>query len=385
MVKATLQPACLIWARKRAGLSVPDLAEKLKVREEKVAAWEQTGELTLSHVEKLAKATHTPLGYLFMSEPPVDELPIKDFRTINAQNILQPSVNLLDIVNDALSRQDWYRDYMLANRWSALPFVGSIEVSNDIMGSAKQIRNVIGWTTELSTQSSSWEDALSRHIYTVDVAGILVMRSGIVANDTHRALSVDEFRGFALSDDYAPLIFINSKDAKAAQLFTLAHELVHIWLGLSGVSNLDRTYPSEIGVERFCNAVAAELLVPTEELKAQWAVVKATTNPIAQAAKHFRVSSLVILRRLRDVGYVSYKEFEHHYAEELKNFSPRASTPGGGDFYRTLNSRLGKRFVSALIESTLEGETPYREAFRLLGVKDAEKVHKLASMLEGSA
>jgi Zn-dependent peptidase ImmA (M78 family) len=212
------------------------------------------------------------------------------------------------------------------------------------------------------------------------------MRSGIVGNNTHRSLDVTEFRGFALSDPYAPLIFINSKDAKAAQLFTLAHELVHIWLGVSGVSNLNLTYSPDVDVERFCNAVAAELLVPLDELQAEWSSRHDSVDKIPMTARHFRVSSLVILRRLLDAKYISREEFQRLYNDELaKMHQQDAATEGGGDFYRTLNTRLGKRFVSALIESTLEGGTPYRQAFQLLGVKNAEAVRKLASKLGAAA
>jgi len=148
-----------------------------------------------------------------------------------------------------------------------------------------------------------------------------------------------EFRGFALSDKYAPLIFINSKDAKAAQLFTLAHELVHIWLGLSGVSNLVLTRSPDIEIERFCNKVAAELLVPIEELKAAWADNAGAADKITLTARQFRVSSLVILRRLYDAGYLTYEAFQQLYTAEMMQFNQVATNKeGGGDFYRTLNT-----------------------------------------------
>jgi Zn-dependent peptidase ImmA (M78 family) len=135
--------------------------------------------------------------------------------------------------------------------------------------------------TDMRSDARNWEEALRLQVEGMEESGVLVMRSGIVGNNTHRQLSVEEFRGFALSDPYAPLVFINSRDSKGAQMFTLAHELVHIWLGVSGVSNLEATYAPNHRIERFCNRVAAELLVPGVELRAEWQSVRAQTRPLA--------------------------------------------------------------------------------------------------------
>lgn len=386
-MKLTLQRRCLQWARQRAGLSIPELAHKLKIKDATVTAWEESGELTWSLVEKLANVTHTPLGYLFLPTPPVETLPIQDFRTVQTQDIAQPSPDLLDTVNEALRRQDWYRDYIRNNGGELLTFVGSLTIASPLDVAVKRIREVIAWRVDSRGESFSWTNALPRFIAAVENVGILVMRNGIVGNNTHRTLDITEFRGFALSDYYAPLIFINGRDAKAAQMFTLAHELVHIWLGESGVSNLTLTYAPAIAVERFCNTVAAELLVPLTELRTTWAKNAADPDNISETARYFGVSSLVILRRLRDAELLSESDFRRRYNDEIVQFSQRAPAhkEGGGDFYRTLGARLGKRFVSALVESTLEGGTPYREAFQLLGVKNAESVRKLASTLGDAA
>ena len=152
------------------------------------------------------------------------------------------------------------------------------------------------------------------------------MRSGIVGNNTHRQLSVDEFRGFALSDPYAPLVFINSRDSKGAQMFTLAHELVHIWLGVSGVSNLEATYAPNHRIERFCNRVAAEVLVPAIELRTEWPTARTQSRPLASLAQRFKVSSLVLLRRLRDLRFISEAQFERQYADEEKRFQEAHDT-----------------------------------------------------------
>lgn len=381
MKTTILQPRCLQWARERAGLAISDLADKLRVREDKIFAWEQTGEITLAMAEKLANKTYTPFGYLFLPEPPVETLPIPDFRTVGTEYTPQLSPDLLDTVYDALRRQEWYKNYLISIGEDKLPYVGSFDVSNTIADAAEKIRSIISWDSESRAKQSTWEAALTQQIRLVEDAGILVMRSGIVANNTHRKLSVSEFRGFALTDEYAPVIFINSKDAKAAQIFTLAHELVHIWLGVSGVSNLNQTRPTAHTVEYFCNSVAAELLVPLRDLQAQWTGVHDHYDRISHLTRHFKVSSLVILRRLHDAGYISDEAFNRLYADELAQISIKHQDSSGGDFYITLRARLGDRFVSALVQSTLEGSTLYRDAFRLLGVAKTDTLHELAKKI----
>ena len=380
-----LQPDCLRWARERARLDVPALAQKMGIKEEKIVTWEQSGEITWSLVQKLAKDTHTPLGYLFLPSRPSIRLPIKDFRTVESKDISDPTPELIDVVNDALMRQDWYRDYIINNGGEPLPFVGSLRVSTDIVGSANRIREQVAWRTELRETHPSSDAMLTRYIRAVEGTGILVMRSGVVGNNTHRSLDVNEFRGFALSDEYAPIIFINSKDAKAAQLFTLAHELVHIWVGISGITNLRQTYSPDIEAERFCNRVAAELLVPSEEFRRRWRDIRRATNTITdgieQAARYFRVSSFVILRCLLDANFISPDDFHFFYDGYQVKFANQKSPPkkNGGDFFLTLQARLGAQFLSALVSSTLGGETPYREAFDLLGVSSVETIRDIAS------
>lgn len=384
-VKTTLQPRCLEWARERAKLGTSDLAQKMGVKEDKVLQWERSGELSLAQVERLAHVTRTPVGFLFLPEPPIEKLPVADFRTVQAQNVSRPSPDLLELVNDALRRQDWYRDYLISNGGEPLAFVNSLSVNNDIVGAAKRILSVVNWNPDLRAKAGSWEVALSQQVDAIEESGILVMRSGIVGNNTSRRLSVSEFRGFALSDNYAPLIFVNGKDSKAAQIFTLAHELTHIWLGLSGVSNLTQTYSPDIATERFCNSVAGELLVPLVELNDQWNVNLAASDQIPHLVKYFKVSSLVILRRLRDADYIDIEEFNRLYTDELIQFNKPSAANSGGNFYLTLRTRLGKRFTSALVASAIEGITPYREAFNLLGVSNRRLLIKLAATVGGVA
>jgi Zn-dependent peptidase ImmA (M78 family) len=372
-MRVTLEPQVLRWARERAGLSVRELGEKLKTKPESVRSWEETGQLSFAQAEKLARVTHTPFGYLYLEAPPEEKLPVPDFRTVAGKDLLRPSPDLLDVLGGALRRQDWIRDYLVAYGEEALSFVGSAKLDESPDEVAARIRRAIHLETEARSDARNWEEALRLQVEGMEESGVLVMRSGIVGNNTHRQLSVEEFRGFALSDLYAPLVFINSRDSKGAQMFTLAHELVHIWLGVSGVSNLEATYAPNHRIERFCNRVAAELLVPAVELRAEWQAARAQPRPLAGLAQRFKVSSLVLLRRLRDLRFISQSQFERQYSDEEKRFEERtAQSAGGGDFYLTQRTRTGRRFAKALIESVLEGRTTYRDAFQLLGIRKIE-------------
>ena len=372
-MKVTLVPEVLRWARDRASLSVRELAEKMRAKPEQVREWEQTGQLSFARAEKLARATHTPFGYLYLQAPPEETLPIPDFRTVAVKDFMRPSPDLLDVLSDALRRQDWFRDYLIVYGDEPLSFVGSVKVEDSPDEVAARIRHTIHLDTAERSSSRTWEEALRLQVEGMEESGVLVMRSGIVGNNTHRQLSVDEFRGFALSDPYAPLVFINSRDSKGAQMFTLAHELVHIWLGVSGVSNLEATYAPNHRIERFCNRVAAEFLVPAIELRAEWQRLATQSRPLASLAQRFKVSSLVLLRRLRDLRFISEAQFERQYADEEKRFQERTTqSAGGGDFYLTQRARTGTRFAKALIESVLEGRTTYRDAFQLLGIRKIE-------------
>jgi Zn-dependent peptidase ImmA (M78 family) len=379
-MKIRLQPEVLRWARERARLDIPTLAEKLGVKPERVEQWEQSGELTFAQAENLARATRLAFGYLFLREAPEEKLPIPDLRTVGSQGIERASTELLDVVAAALRCQDWYRDYLLTAGEEPLPFVGSLSGDEAPENAAARVREVVQWDAEQRGRAVNWEQAQRLQIDSVESAGILVMRSGIAANNTHRPLSVEEFRGFALCDPHAPLIFVNTKDAAAAQMFTLAHELVHIWLGVSGVSNLEKTLPSSLATERFCNAVAAELLAPATELRQAWLEVRHDPDRVRALSRRFKVSSLVVLRRLHDLKVLNRDEFGRHYADEVRRYQKAAR--GGGSHYRNVRTRLGRRFVRALVESTLEGRTLYRDAFRLLGVKNTDGLRELAREMD---
>ncbi len=364
MLRVEIKPELLRWAWERAGFDLRELTQRIP----QLPSWyrEETHP-TLKQVEGFAKATHTPVGYLFLQTPPVERVPIPDLRTIGSARSERPSPDLLDTLYLCQQRQEWFRDYARSFGDQVLPFVGSVDLTSNVERTAAGMRNALGFDLEERRRASTWTDALRGFIEQADALGVLVMVSGIVGNNTRRKLDPDEFRGFALSDRLAPLVFINGADTKAAQMFTLAHELAHLWLGESALSNVEPLSSPSQRIEAWCNRVAAEFLVPLAALRGVYREDSDTRSEVDRLARIFKVSTLVILRRIHDAGGITQDQLRKAYAEELERLRaiPRGT---GGDFYLTQGARVGKRFARALVASTLEGQTLHRDAFRLLGI-----------------
>lgn len=377
MTRVAVRPELLRWARERAGITI---AEELLGRFPKVAEWE-SGETqpSLKQLEAFAQALHVPIGYLFLPEPPEEPLPIPDFRTHDGRGVRRASPNLLDMLYACQERQGWYRDFAAVVRMPEAAFVGSAAISDRPQDVAARMAETLGFDVAHRAACRTWEEALRLFIAQADAAGVLVMVSGVVLSNNRRTLDPEEFRGFALADRRAPLVFINGADTKSGQMFTLAHELAHLWLGASAVSDASAAplngYRRE---EVWCNAVAAELLVPLTALRPALQPDEPVDQSMQRLARQFKVSTLVILRRLLDAGALDRPAFDRAWAEERARLRDLVrAAAGGGDFYRTTLSRVSRRFARALVESTLEGQTLYRDAFRMLGVKKPETFNNI--------
>src|SRR5664280_1764048 len=229
--RVAVAPQMLRWARQRSGRG-PDELKKFPVE-----AWESgVRQPTMKQLEDFAKATYTPVGFLFLAEPPHEELPIPDFRTFGDKPVRTPTPDLLDTIYACERRQVWYRDYAEANGGEPVELVGSQRLDTPVEHAADALREELGFGLDRRVEFSNWSEALDGLREHAEEAGVLVMANGVVGSNTHRPLNPDEFRGFALVDDLAPVVFINGADTRAAQVFTLAHELAHLSLGESAVS-----------------------------------------------------------------------------------------------------------------------------------------------------
>ena len=375
MVRVDVSPELIRWARERAGLAQDDLTGTFA----KLPDWE-AGEVrpTLKQVEAFARRVHVPVGYLFLREPPDEPVPIPDFRTVAGRDMTRPSPDLLDTIHACQERQDWYREYARVAGEPELGFVGSAALAAPPERVAAEMRGTLRFDVDDRRQTRTWEDALRLFARRADDAGVLVMVNGVVKSNNRRPLDPDEFRGFALSDPLAPLVFVNGSDTKAAQMFTLAHELAHLWLGVSALSDAGAATPRhERNEETWCNAVAAEFLVPLDALRRELRPREPLADALQRHARTFKVSTLVVLRRLLDAAWLDRPAFEAAWSDESARLRQLMAGGGGGNFYRTTLARVGRRFTEAVVASTLEGQTLYRDAFRMLGVSKTATFTKL--------
>lgn len=365
MTRVSVKRVLIEWACERAGLNVAALADRFPDLPEWLS--EKTRP-TLKQLEDFAKATHAPFGYFFLSEPPLENVPIPDFRTIRDEAVGPPSPDLLDTIYICQQRQEWYREFARMTGERPFPFIGSAKSNDNVVAVARNLRDALAFDLDERRQMPAWTDALRRFIEQAENLGILVMVNGVVGSNNRRKLEPREFRGFALSDPLAPLVFINGADTKAAQMFTLAHELAHLWLGQSALTDVEPRSSPINAVEKWCNRVAAEMLAPLEMVRSEYRRGEPLREALDRMARRFKVSTLVVLRRIHDAGGLTRDELWHAYDQELNRLQgiPRTS---GGNFYLTTVARVSKRFARAVVTSTWEGRSSFTEAFHLLGFK----------------
>ena len=388
MIVAYINGKMLTWARKRAGFDIGRLA-KGTITTEKLTAWE-SGDDFPSQSQAIALAEKLGISYamLFMPRVPDPDTPlIPDLRTISGQRLKNPSLDFREVLNDTTARQEWIREERVDDGQRPLTFVGRFTAADDPKIVAADMRKELGITREDRNQCHDYEAFIKHLVARAEAIGILVMRSSVVRHSKNRHFAVNLFWGFALNDNYAPVVFINDSDAKAAQIFTIAHELVHIWIGADGVSDRrpNQKQDSKNAIELFCDEVAAEFLVPEIEITSRWGSGVSLENS-RRVAAHFRVSTLVALRRAKDLGLIPHAAFmaqvEAEYArfkeiDRKKREQQKKSEKKGGNFWASFELRNGRAFNATVAASLKSRRVSFTEAATLMGVTVAATVRYL--------
>ena len=341
----------------------------ISVKFPKLSKWISRDDFpTVRQLEKFSKATNVPFGYFFLEKPPAVSLPIPFFRTLDEGKPFSFSPELIDTVRIIEQRQDWLKEYLIQNGLEPLSFVGSEKTNIDYKTIANRIRTELGINEKWASKLPNWESALNFLIEKTEEANINVVRNGVVGNNTHRKLNYKEFRGLVIVDDYAPFVFINGTDFKSAQMFTLAHELAHIWLGSSAIFDLRQLQPADNATEKLCDKIAAEFLVPENNLTKEWQDAKDSEYPFQTIARSFKVSEIVVARRILDLGLIDKTVFFEFYNEYISKIPKSKRKDSGGNFYNTQKFRIGKKFANAVITAAREGSLLYRDAYKLTGL-----------------
>lgn len=366
MPGVAIKPELVRWARERASREVADLARRFP----KLNAWER-GEArpTFKQLEAFAKVTHVPIGYFFLPEPPEERLPIPDLRTVSGVAWGTPSPDLLDTIYAMQQRQAWLRDTLVEGEAEPLAFVGSARLTDAPEAIGREMRRIIGFGDDWGAEVPTWQEAVSRLRLAIEDLGVMAVINGVVGNNTHRPLDVEEFRGFALGDRYAPLIFVNGADAKSAQMFTLAHELAHLWVGEEGLSGFEAVLPGGTEIEDWCNGAAAEFLVPAAEMRAHWRESTRDPGAFRALAGTFKVSPIVVGRRALDLRLVDRETFFAFYRDYVAEERRRGARTSGGDFYSNQNTRVGALFATHVVRAAMEGRVGFKEAYDLTGLR----------------
>ena len=361
-VEVDVKSNMLTWAIKRAGFDLTEFTAKVP----KVRQWlDGKKKPTVKQLEDFSKKVHLPFGYLFLPEPPNESLPIPFFRT-NRTQATHVSINVYDTILLMQQRQDWLKEYLKEKEFQSLSFVGKYKNRQAIQEIVADIRKNLNLSENWASQYETWEDALNNLTHKIEEAGIIIVFNGIVENNTHRPIEVDECRGFVLVDELAPFMFVNNADGKAAQLFTIVHELAHIWTGHSAGFDFRRLQPADDPIEILCDKVAAEFLVPQNSFNLIWK----ERPTIKYAARYFKVSEIVIARRALDTGKITKREFFEFYDEYInREFKKKENQSGGGDFYATTRKRLSMTFAAHVNDAVKSGKLLYREAYKLTSLK----------------
>lgn len=366
--KALVTPSVLRWARETHGLDIDTVATKLKRDPSEIASWESGEEApTLPQARAVAKLYRRPLAVFFLPEPPLDVGPptLPDFRRMPQGLTADFPPELRLLVRTSQLRQEWVRDDLRREGRRPLRWVGIAKGEKDPSKLAPRVRHWLNGTLSKVESLKSTGEALRFWIDQVEDRGAFVFQSG---GPTSMRVDPIVARGFALLDRYAPFIMLNGSDSAAGRIFTLLHEVIHIWIDEPGVSNLeslDRPRTPAQRVEEFCNRTAAEVLLPMEVFRTAWGTSSSDDVRLSVEAlsRRFKVSREVVARRAADTGFIrksAYLALRSEFNTEWKEHrSKRGERDGGPDWYVMVPKRAGyamtRRAISAFADGRITG------------------------------
>lgn len=347
----------LVWAFERAGFNTEDAIKAFP----KLEYWLSEEKLpTVKQLQQFSKKFHVPFGYLFLADAPTETIPFPMFRG-EAGDINHFDLNVYDTVMNVQARQEWLEEYLEENDIDICKFVGSININTPIEESVCRLRTILDLDDRWAFSLATPDIAVSLLGQKMEDAGVFLAYNGVVGNNTHRQLKVSECRGFALVNEKAPYIFVNSADSKSAQLFTLIHEVVHLMLGVSAGHAGSEALHHE-ATESYCDRAAAEFLVPASVLRDIW------ENDTKQASRRFKVSELVIARRAHDLGLMSDADYRAFWSMYNQRQTQTKKNSSGGSFYLTSVKRVGRSFAIHVRNAVNNKQLSYTEAYRLTGL-----------------
>lgn len=368
---ALVTPSVMKWAREKAGYSVAEAARKIGRPEQEIAQWEEgTLPPSLPQARRAAEVYKRSVAVFYLPEPPRDFDTLRDFRHLPQYMSREYSPELALLIRRLRMRQEWLREFLIAQDGEEFPFLGTASTRTPSGDVAKAIRDALGISLLKHTSYSDRREALNLWIDGAESTGICVCRQGMI--------DCEEARGFVLADSHAPFVYVNSSDALAAQLFTLVHELVHLWINEPGISNLEGLdldeASSELRIERFCNRVASETLLDDQMLDEQ---MRLPCRPfelaemIDQASSKLTVSGEVIARRLLDRGLISssrYGNLRDAFQKRWVDYRQKRRR-GGGNYYSTKVASNSRTFTRTVFGAYRGGALSLRDAAGLLDVK----------------
>ena len=364
-------PKILEWALERSGVSRDAIIKEWPKYDQWVSGEKSP---TVKQIRDFADKVHINVSALFSDSLPQLGLQIADFRTADDQGLGIPSPELYDTIGLMVARQEWMHSYFLHEDRPPVKYVGSFSEeslnSKTVSRLVAELHTLLQLDDDWAVHERDVAAALKTLKSSIEYAGISVAINGVVGNNSHRCLNEHEFRGFALSDEYAPLIFINGKDKKTAQIFTLIHELCHLAFFETGVSNPLDEQSVQSAKEKFCNKVAADFLVPTNSIYQEWENSdKDKYDKIKIIAARHKVNFIVVARKMHDEGIISDSEFFKFYRTYKDSVPESSLKTAGGDYYKNMQYKLGNVFADAIWSAVNLDFISYRDAYALSGMK----------------